>query len=79
MQKAQTRHPEGLALRTMIEPRTRPVDIARQAGVSRQFVHAVLIGKEKASPRIIEACLSLGLPVDLIWPEASKNLRTPRR
>jgi hypothetical protein len=63
----EVKHPEGLVLRAMIEPRIRPVDIARRAGTSRQFVHAVLNGKERASPRVIAACRDLGLPVDVIW------------
>jgi hypothetical protein len=61
------KHPEGLVLRAMIAPRLRPVDIARRAGVSRQYIHSILNGEEPASPRVIEACRELGLDADAIW------------
>lgn len=67
-------HPEGAILRAMIAPRVRPVDIARRAGVSRQFVHAVLAGQEKASPKVIRACRELGLPVEAIFgPQGERD------
>jgi hypothetical protein len=58
---------EGLVLNAIIQPKVRATDIARTAGVSRQFISGVLAGREKASPRVIEACRELGLPVDVIW------------
>jgi hypothetical protein len=48
----------------MIEPRVRQIDIAREAGVSRQYVFQVLSGQCPPSRKIIEACQRLGLPVD---------------
>lgn len=46
-------------------------DIAREAGVSRQFVWRVLDGRVKPSARIVEACRRLGLPVSAIFGEDS--------
>lgn len=67
MEQEHVKYPEGLVLRAMITPRIRPVEIARRAGTSRQFIHAVLAGKERASPRVIAACKELGLPVEVVW------------
>lgn len=61
-------HPEGRLLLAMIERTTpRPIDIARAGDFSRQYVSDVLAGRKRASQKFIEACRSLGLPVELIW------------
>jgi hypothetical protein len=55
-------------LRALLERRTpRPVDIARAGGFTPQYVYRVLSGRAPASARFLEACRSLGLPVDTIW------------
>jgi DNA-binding LacI/PurR family transcriptional regulator len=56
----------------LIEPRVRPADIARVAGCSRAYVSQVLSGQAKASPRFIDACRELGLPVEAIF-EANES------
>ncbi len=56
----------GLALRPYLVPSVRPSDLARQAGVSRQYVSAVLLGQRPPSERILKAAAELGLPVHLI-------------
>ena len=67
-ESAATKHNEGPLLRAIIEqPRVRQIDIARKAGCSRQFVSDVFAGRRKASPRILDACRDLGLPVDVIF------------
>jgi hypothetical protein len=59
---------EARILRALIERKTpRPIDIARAGGLSKQYVGAVLAGRRRASPKFIEACRELGLPVDVIW------------
>jgi transcriptional regulator with XRE-family HTH domain len=72
------KHPEGPRLRRLIEPRVRAADIARAGGFSRAFVSQVLAGDAKPSPKFIEACLELGLPVDVLFdlsPESAKPSR----
>jgi transcriptional regulator with XRE-family HTH domain len=54
----------GLALRAWMVPRVRPVDLARQAGVRRSYVHAVLSGEKPPSERLLRAARELGIPVD---------------
>jgi transcriptional regulator with XRE-family HTH domain len=49
----------------------RPAEIARHAGVSRQFVSNVLAGRAKPTARIVEACEELGLPVEAIFGQVS--------
>jgi transcriptional regulator with XRE-family HTH domain len=39
------------------------VEIANEAGVSRQFVWRVLRGRERPSQRVLAACERLGVPV----------------
>jgi len=74
-------HREGLILRAFIEPRVRATDIARAGDppLSRAYVSQVLSGREKASPRFIDACRKLGLPVDLLFGQAADppETRTP--
>ena len=56
----------GPRLRPWLFPRIRPADLARAAGVSHQYVSAVLAGRKPPSERLIRAAASLGLPIDLI-------------
>jgi transcriptional regulator with XRE-family HTH domain len=57
----------GAALRAFLVPSVRPTDVAREAGVTPQYVYAVLNGKRPASKRLIEAAGRLGLPIDVIF------------
>jgi transcriptional regulator with XRE-family HTH domain len=50
-------------LRRYLIPEVRPSDLARKAGVSRQYVSAVLLGQRPPSERIIRAASELGIPV----------------
>jgi transcriptional regulator with XRE-family HTH domain len=56
----------GPRLRAWLEEQDppRPADIARKAGVSKQFIHTILAGHAKPSPRVVQACSELGIPVD---------------
>jgi transcriptional regulator with XRE-family HTH domain len=67
------KHREGPLLRSWVEPRVRAADIARAGGFSRTFVSQVLAGDAKPSPRFIEACRQLGLPVELIFGEEKEK------
>jgi hypothetical protein len=58
------KHPEGMFLRAFVEPRFRAVDIARAGGFSRSYVSQVFAGDVKPSPRFLEACRKVGIPVD---------------
>ena len=58
---------DGTLLRPWLVPRVRPVDLARQAGCSHQYVYAVLAGHKPASARLIDAADALGLPTDVIF------------
>jgi transcriptional regulator with XRE-family HTH domain len=64
---------ESLRLRAFLVPATRPSDLARAAGVSRQYVYAVLAGKRPPSARLVEAARDLGLPVDVIFAERERE------
>jgi hypothetical protein len=67
-QGMKTRDGAGAAMRAYLTPRNpRPVDVARVAGVSRQYVHAVMSGASPPSQKVIEACAELGLPVEDIF------------
>jgi transcriptional regulator with XRE-family HTH domain len=57
---------KGSLLRPFLVPAVRPSDLARKAGVSRQYVSAVLLGQRPPSERILRAAAELGLPVHLI-------------
>jgi transcriptional regulator with XRE-family HTH domain len=63
----------GTALRAFLVPAVRPTDLARKAGVSAQYVYAVLDGKRPASARIIKAAEELGLPVDIIFTPETRS------
>jgi transcriptional regulator with XRE-family HTH domain len=62
----------GATLRAFLVPTIRPTDLARRAGVSPQYVYAVLNGKRPASERLITAAAELGLPVDVIFGVSAK-------
>jgi len=54
----------GLRLKAWLESGPpRPIDIARRAGVSRQFIADILAGRAKPSSRVVSACAELGIPV----------------
>lgn len=55
----------------------RPSEVARVARVSRQFVDQVLAGKAKASPKLVAAFASLGVPVDEIFAEIGDEEPSP--
>jgi transcriptional regulator with XRE-family HTH domain len=57
----------GLQLRPWLVPRVRAIDLAREAGVSHQYVSAVLNGRRPPSDRLLSAAKKLGLPVDVIY------------
>jgi transcriptional regulator with XRE-family HTH domain len=63
----------GTALRAFLVPAVRPTDLARRAGVSAQYVYAVLDGKRPPSARIIKAAAELGLPVDDIFGQSPEK------
>jgi transcriptional regulator with XRE-family HTH domain len=50
-------------LRRYLLPEVRPSDLARRAGVSRQYVSAVLLGQRPPSERLLKAASELGVPV----------------
>lgn len=54
-------------LRLFLVPTVRPAALAREAGVSRQYVGSVLKGERPASRKIVSACKRLGLPVEEIF------------
>jgi transcriptional regulator with XRE-family HTH domain len=58
-----SREAAGATLRTLLIPRVRPSDLARQAGVSRQYVSDVLAGKRPPSAKLLSAAAELGLPI----------------
>jgi transcriptional regulator with XRE-family HTH domain len=60
---------DGTALRPFLVPAVRPSDLTRRAGVSRQYVSAVLLGHRPPSARIVEAAAELGLPVHVLFRE----------
>ncbi len=66
----------GPRLRAWLEAQDppRPAEIARRAGVSRQFVSNVLAGRAKPTQAIVEACEELGLPVGAIFGLDSRRM-----
>ena len=52
-----------LALRSRLIPKVRATDLARSAGVSRQYVYSVLEGRRPPSERLLSAAEELGLLV----------------
>jgi transcriptional regulator with XRE-family HTH domain len=67
----------GAALRAFLVPAVRPTDLARKAGVSPQYVYAVLNGKKPPSARLIKASGELGLPIDVIFGDQRPTKGTP--
>lgn len=66
---------DGLRLGAWLE--TRPptqAEIARQAGVSRQYIHKVVKGEARPTPRVLQACADLGMPVEKLVGEAVAEL-----
>ena len=55
----------GPRIRAYLEERRPPncSEIAREAGVSRQYVWRILRGREVPSARVLDACRRLGVPV----------------
>jgi transcriptional regulator with XRE-family HTH domain len=68
----------GPRLRAWLEAQDppRPAEIARRAGVSRQFVSNVMAGRAKPTPAIVAACGELGLPVAVIFGVQSESRRS---
>jgi transcriptional regulator with XRE-family HTH domain len=63
----------GPRIRVYLEERRPPTcsEIAREAGVSRQYVWRILRGREVPSARVLAACERLGVPVyELLAPRA---------
>jgi transcriptional regulator with XRE-family HTH domain len=55
----------------------RAAEIARRAGVSRQFVSNVMAGRAKPTQAIVEACEELGLPVEVIFGPGMRQNGAP--
>jgi transcriptional regulator with XRE-family HTH domain len=55
----------GPRIRAYLEKQRPPTcsEIAREAGVSRQYVWRILRGREVPSARVLSACERLGVPV----------------
>jgi transcriptional regulator with XRE-family HTH domain len=58
---------DGTRLRAWIVPKVKAADIAREAGVSHQYVSSILNGKKPPSEKVIDAAKRLGVPVDAIF------------
>jgi transcriptional regulator with XRE-family HTH domain len=58
---------DGQRLRLWVTPKVTQADLARQAGVSRQFVAKVVNGQRRPSPKIVQAAEELGLPIEAIF------------
>lgn len=60
--------PTGRPLGEWLEAQRLPgsAEIAREAGVTRQFVSRVLHGQARPTPAIVAACKKLGLPKHLV-------------
>jgi transcriptional regulator with XRE-family HTH domain len=56
----------GPRIRAYLDERRPPTcsEIAREAGVSRQYVWRILRGREVPSARVLAACQRLGVPVN---------------
>lgn len=63
----------GPRIQAYLEERRPPTcsEIAREAGVSRQYVWRILHGREVPSVRVLAACERLGVPVNDLLAEAS--------
>ena len=66
----------GPRLRAWLEAQDppRPAQIARRAGVSRQFVCNVMAGRAKPTVAIVVACAELGLPVEVIFGAGAREV-----
>lgn len=60
-------------MRPWLVPKIRPSDLAREAGVSHQYVSQVLSGHKPASEKIIDAAGELGLPIEDLFPNHRKD------
>jgi transcriptional regulator with XRE-family HTH domain len=72
-----------ITLRSFLIPTVRASDLARRAGVSRQYVGAVLRGERPPSDKLLTAAAELGIPVSFEETlESAKpavaGLRAPR-
>ena len=63
-------HQTTATLREHLRPTVRPIDLARAAGVSRQYVHDVLQGHRPPSEKLLMAAVELGIPVK---PRSRRN------
>lgn len=57
------RHQTTATLRKYLTPTVRASDLAREAGVSRQYVSDVLRGYRAPSRKLLAAAAELGIPV----------------
>lgn len=55
---------EAQALRRHLVPEVRAADLARKAGVTRQYVSSVLAGQRPPSARLLHAATELGIPLE---------------
>jgi transcriptional regulator with XRE-family HTH domain len=67
----------GPQIRAYLEEHRPPTcsEIAREAGVSRQYVWRILRGREVPSARVLAACERLGVPVTDVLSGADPCLR----
>jgi transcriptional regulator with XRE-family HTH domain len=63
----------GVRLRPFTVPTVRPSELARAAGVSHQYVSAVLAGRRPPSRKLLEAARELGVPVDALFGDATTH------
>jgi transcriptional regulator with XRE-family HTH domain len=61
-------------LRTHLTPAVRPGELARAAGVSRQYISDVLRGHRPPSAKLLTAAAELGIPVEVPRKSASPPL-----
>jgi transcriptional regulator with XRE-family HTH domain len=58
----------GLRLRAWLDARPpRAAEIAKEAGVSRQYLGDILAGRVRPSAKVIAACERLGIPTAAIF------------
>jgi transcriptional regulator with XRE-family HTH domain len=62
-------------LREHLVPAVRATDLARAAGVSRQYVYDVLRGHRPPSAKLLAAARELGIPVDVPLERARLSSR----
>ncbi len=51
-------------------------EIARQAGVSQQFVNQVVAGRARPSRKVADAAIALGIPMEVFY-EGERSVRMP--